>query len=130
MKKEEKTSSHSNTCCDWAKDEVQFIDEQLKAVEDMSNAIVKKRFPSVDAMEFEKKRKKRRQKEMQKKKKNRTQTTAVKQGTKILHACDVDKGIIESVIRELKHATFLSHGRQPEVNIWHARTVVSPRVSN
>ena len=27
--------------------------------------------------------------------------------------------------RELKHATFLSHGRQPEVNISHARTVVS-----
>ena len=33
-------------------------------------------------------------------------------------------------IRELKHATFLSHGRQPEVNISHARTVVSPRFSN
>ena len=28
--------------------------------------------------------------------------------------------------RELKHATFLSHGRQPEVNVSHARTVVSP----
>ena len=27
--------------------------------------------------------------------------------------------------RELKHATFLSHGRQPEVNISHARKVVS-----
>ena len=33
-------------------------------------------------------------------------------------------------IRELKHATFLSHGRQPEMNISHARTVVSPRFSN
>ena len=32
--------------------------------------------------------------------------------------------------RELKHATFLSHGRQPEVNISHARTVVFPRFSN
>ena len=35
-----------------------------------------------------------------------------------------------NVNRELKHATFLSHGRQPEVNISHARTVVSPRFSN
>ena len=33
-------------------------------------------------------------------------------------------------IRELKHATFLNHGLQPEVNISHARTVVSPRFSN
>ena len=33
-------------------------------------------------------------------------------------------------IRELKHATFLSHGRQPEVNISHARKVVSLRFSN
>ena len=33
------------------------------------------------------------------------------------------------VIRELKHATFLSHGRQPEVNILQARTNVSPRFS-
>ena len=32
--------------------------------------------------------------------------------------------------RELKHATFLSHGRQPEVNISHARTVVSLTFSN
>ena len=32
--------------------------------------------------------------------------------------------------RELKHATFLSHGRQPEANISHARTVESPRFSN
>ena len=32
--------------------------------------------------------------------------------------------------RELKHATFLSHGRRPEVNISHARTVESPRFSN
>ena len=31
--------------------------------------------------------------------------------------------------RELKHATFLSHGRQPEVNISHARTVVFLRFS-
>ena len=31
--------------------------------------------------------------------------------------------------RELKHATFLSHGRQPEVNILQARTNVSPRFS-
>lgn len=31
------TSEH--ICYDWAKDELQFIDEQLKAVEDMSNAI-------------------------------------------------------------------------------------------
>ena len=35
-----------------------------------------------------------------------------------------------SVIRELKHATFLSHERQPEVNILQARTLVSPRFSN
>ena len=33
-------------------------------------------------------------------------------------------------IRELKHATFLSHGRQPEVNNSHARAVVFPRFSN
>ena len=31
--------------------------------------------------------------------------------------------------RELKHATFLTHGRTPEVNISHARTVVSLRFS-
>ena len=34
------------------------------------------------------------------------------------------------VNRELKHATFLSHERQPEVNILQARTLVSPRFSN
>jgi len=32
--------------------------------------------------------------------------------------------------RELKQATFLSQGRKPEVNIFHARAVVSPRLSN
>ena len=32
--------------------------------------------------------------------------------------------------RELKQATFLSDGRKPEVNIWHTRTVISPRFSN
>ena len=32
--------------------------------------------------------------------------------------------------RELKHAAFLSHERQPEVNISHARTMVFPRFSN
>ena len=32
--------------------------------------------------------------------------------------------------RELKHASFLRHGRQPEVNISHARTVVFSRFSN
>ena len=32
--------------------------------------------------------------------------------------------------RELKHATFLRHGRQPEVNISRARTVVFSRFSN
>ena len=32
-------------------------------------------------------------------------------------------------IRELKHATFLSHGRQPEVNILQAKTLVSPGFS-
>ena len=31
---------------------------------------------------------------------------------------------------ELKQVTFLSHERKPEVNISHARTVVSPRFSN
>ena len=31
--------------------------------------------------------------------------------------------------RELKHATFLSHGRTPEVIILQARTLVSPRFS-
>ena len=33
-------------------------------------------------------------------------------------------------IRELKHATFLNHGRQLDVSITHARTMVSPRFSN
>ena len=32
--------------------------------------------------------------------------------------------------RELKHATFLRHGQQPEVNISHTRTVVFSRFSN
>ena len=31
-------------------------------------------------------------------------------------------------IRELKHATFLSHGRQPEVNISHDRTVAVSQI--
>ena len=31
--------------------------------------------------------------------------------------------------RELKHATFLSHGRQPEANIMQAKTLVSPKFS-
>ena len=66
------------------------------------------KFSSVDALESEKKRKKRRQKEMQRKKKKRAQTTAVKQVTKILHACDVDKGIIESVIEGKKTVLKLS----------------------
>ena len=34
------------------------------------------------------------------------------------------------IITELKHATFLSDKRQPEVNISLARTVVSPRFSS
>ena len=34
------------------------------------------------------------------------------------------------VNRELEHATFLSHGQQPEVNMLQARTLVSPRFSN
>ena len=34
-------------------------------------------------------------------------------------------GQLVVISRELKHATFLSHGRQPEVNISSARTVVS-----
>ena len=34
-----------------------------------------------------------------------------------------------SIKRELKHATFLSHGRQPEVNILRAKTLGSPRFS-
>ena len=37
---------------------------------------------------------------------------------------------VEWAIGELKHATFLSHGRQPEVKISHARTVVSLRFLN
>ena len=32
-------------------------------------------------------------------------------------------------IRELKHATFFSHGRQPEANILQARTLISRRLS-
>ena len=31
------------------------------------------------------------------------------------------------LIKEFKHATFLRRGRQPEINISHARAVVSPR---
>ena len=45
---------------------------------------------------------------MQKKKKKGAQTTAVKQETKILHACDVGKGIIESVIEGKKTVLNLS----------------------
>ena len=33
-------------------------------------------------------------------------------------------------LRELKHATFFSHGRHPELNISHAWAVVVPRFSN
>ena len=39
-------------------------------------------------------------------------------------------GSVVAVNRELKHATFLSYGRTPEVSISHARTVISPRFSN
>ena len=66
------------------------------------------KFSSVDALESEKKRRKKRHKEMQRKKKLRAQTTAVRQVTKILHACDVDKGIIESVIEGKKTVLKLS----------------------
>lgn len=45
---------------------------------------------------------------MQKKKKKRAQITTVKQATKILHACEVDKGIIESVIEGKKTVLKLS----------------------
>ena len=37
---------------------------------------------------------------------------------------------VSFIIRELKHAMFLSHGRQLEVNVSLARTVVSSRFSN
>ena len=51
-------------------------------------SLLKKRFSRVDAMESEKKK--------------RAQKTAVKQATKLLHACGIDKGIIESVIEGKK----------------------------
>ena len=54
---------------------------------------------------------------MQKKKKKRAQTTAVKQVTKILHACDVDKGI-ESVIEGKKTVLKLS-----DFNLVHLKLV-------
>ena len=45
--------------------------------------------------------------------------------------CEHFSGRVCSIIgRELKQATFLSHGRKPEVNILHARTAVPPRFSN
>ena len=34
------------------------------------------------------------------------------------------------LLRELKQATFLSHRWSPEMNIWHARILVSPRFLN
>ena len=37
---------------------------------------------------------------------------------------------VPEIIGSLKHATFLRHGRQPEVNISQARTVVFTRFSN
>lgn len=40
-KRRENLFTSEHICYDWAKHEVQFIDEQLKAVEDMSNAITK-----------------------------------------------------------------------------------------
>ena len=43
---------------------------------------------------------------------------------------DVQESTHPNYNRELKHGTFLSHGRQPEVNISHARTLVSPRFLN
>ena len=52
---------------------------------------------------------------------------------KLIQLCShLDKKLRDSdrAIRELKHATFLRHGRQPEVNISHARTVVFSRFSN
>ena len=44
--------------------------------------------------------------------------------------CGNDSFALKLDNRELKHATFLSHGRQPEVNNSHARAVVFPRFSN
>jgi len=64
---------------------------------------------------------KRKEREMQKKKKKRAQTTAVKQATKILHACDVDKGIIESVIEGKKTVLKLS-----DFNLVHLK--LSPKL--
>ena len=84
-------------------------------------SLLKKRFSRLDAMESEKKRKKRREKEMQKKKKKRAQTTAVKRATKILHACHVDKGIIESVIEGKKTVLKLS-----DFNLVHLK--LSPKL--
>ena len=40
-KRRENLFTSEHICYDWANDEVQFIDEQLKALEDMSNAITK-----------------------------------------------------------------------------------------
>ena len=40
-KRRENLFTSEHICYDWANDEVQFIDEELKAVEDMSHAITK-----------------------------------------------------------------------------------------
>ena len=58
---------------------------------------------------------------MQKKKRKRAKTTAVKQATKILYACDIDKGIIESVIEGKKTVLKLS-----DFNLVHLK--LSPKL--
>ena len=40
-KRRENLFTSEHICYDWANDEVQFIDEELKAVEDMSHAITR-----------------------------------------------------------------------------------------
>ena len=37
---------------------------------------------------------------------------------------------LQVIDRELKQVTLLSHGKKPEVNVWHVRIVISPRFSN
>lgn len=56
-----------------------------------------------------------------------TERFSVKSQAARLQVFKADDFLQFPVKRELKHATLLSHGRQPEVNILHVRTVVSPR---
>ncbi|KXJ23590.1 hypothetical protein AC249_AIPGENE12407 [Exaiptasia diaphana] len=88
-----------------------------------SRPLLKKRFSHIDATTSEKKRKQRRAKEHRKKKKKSKQKRALKQATKILHSCDIDKTVIdlimagEKTVLKLKDFNLVSLKLSPKLHL-------------